>query len=118
MGSGIAVSCGVDGRRGSDPALLWLWCRPATVALIQPLAWEPPYAAGVAVKRKKKKCHTESQKLNSQVQDICVFNALKVTLEIKKAISFKMLITSNPILFFFFFFFLFIKFPAIQVEKF
>ena len=27
-----------------DPALLWLWFRPAVVALIRPLAWEPPYA--------------------------------------------------------------------------
>ena len=27
-----------------DPALLWLWCRPAAIAPIQPLAWEPPYA--------------------------------------------------------------------------
>ena len=26
-------------------ALLWLWCRPAAIALIRPLAWEPPYAA-------------------------------------------------------------------------
>ena len=30
-----------------DSVLLWLWCRPAAVALIRPLAWEPPYAAGV-----------------------------------------------------------------------
>ena len=37
-----------------DPALLWLWCRPAATALIQPLAWELPYAAGAALKRKKK----------------------------------------------------------------
>ena len=37
-----------------DPALLWLWCRPATAALIRPLAWEPPYAAGVSIKKKKK----------------------------------------------------------------
>ena len=22
------MSCGVDRRRGSDPLLLWLWCRP------------------------------------------------------------------------------------------
>ena len=29
-----------------DPVLLWLWCRPAAVALIRPLAWEPPYAMG------------------------------------------------------------------------
>ena len=35
--------------------LLWLWCRPATVAPIWPLAWELPYAMGVALKRKKKK---------------------------------------------------------------
>jgi len=31
-----------------------LWCRPATTALIQPLAWELPYAVGVAIKWKKK----------------------------------------------------------------
>ena len=30
--------------------LLWLWCRPAVVAPIQPLAWEAPFAAGVALK--------------------------------------------------------------------
>ena len=38
-----------------DPVLLWLW-RLAAVALIQPLAWEPPGAMGVALKRKKKLC--------------------------------------------------------------
>ena len=38
-----------------DPELLWLWCRLAAVATIQPLAWEPPYAAGVALKRKEKR---------------------------------------------------------------
>ena len=38
-----------------DPALLWLWCRPAAAAApIRPLAWEPPYAAGVALERQKK----------------------------------------------------------------
>ena len=44
------MSCGVGGRRGSDLALLWLWRRPAAVAPIQPLAWEPPYAKGAALK--------------------------------------------------------------------
>ena len=34
---------------------LWLWRRLATAALIQPLAWEPPYAMGAALKRQKKK---------------------------------------------------------------
>ena len=28
------MSCGVGHRRGSDPALLWLWCRPVATALI------------------------------------------------------------------------------------
>ena len=54
-GSGITVSCGVSRRHGLDPTLLWLWCRPAAAALIRPLPWELPYAAGAAIKRKKKK---------------------------------------------------------------
>ena len=35
--------------------LLRLWWRPETVAPIGPLAWEPPYAIGVALKSKKRK---------------------------------------------------------------
>ena len=35
----LPVSCGVGCKRSSDLALLWLWQRPAAVALIQPLAW-------------------------------------------------------------------------------
>ena len=46
------MSCGVGHRGGSDPELPWLWCRPAVVAPIRPLAWEPPYATGVALKSK------------------------------------------------------------------
>ena len=41
--SGVAVSCGVGRRRGSDSMLLWLWCRQVATALIRPLAWERPY---------------------------------------------------------------------------
>ena len=52
---GIAVSCGVVHRHGSDLVLLWLWCRPVAPALIQPLAWEPPYAKSTALKKPKKK---------------------------------------------------------------
>ena len=48
------MSCGVGRRCGLDPELLWLWYRLAAVALIPPLAWEPPYAADEAQKRKKK----------------------------------------------------------------
>ena len=57
------MSCGVGCRCGSDPALLCLWLRPAATALIRPLAWEPPYAAGVAqemAKREKKKISFDS----------------------------------------------------------
>ena len=35
--------------------LALLWHRPAAVALIRPLAWEPPYAEGATLKRPKKK---------------------------------------------------------------
>ena len=53
------MSCGVGHRHGSDPTLLWLWCRPAAVAPIRPLAREPPYATIAALKvqntKKKKK---------------------------------------------------------------
>ena len=38
-------------RGSSDLVLLWLWHRPVATALIQPLAWELPYA----LKRKKKR---------------------------------------------------------------
>ena len=55
QGFGVAGSCDVCGRHGSDPVLLWLCCRLAATALIQPLAWEPLYAAGAALKRQKKK---------------------------------------------------------------
>ena len=37
-----------------DLALLWLWCRLAAEAPIRPLAWEPPFATGGALKREKK----------------------------------------------------------------
>ena len=59
------MSCGVGHRRGSDLVLLWLWHRPAAIALIRPLAWEPPFAASVALKKDKKNyisCYCLSQK--------------------------------------------------------
>ena len=53
------MSCGVGRRCGVDPVLLWLWRRLAATALIGPLAWEPPYATGVALIRKKfKTCYS------------------------------------------------------------
>ena len=48
------MSCGVGHRRGSDPALLWLWHRLVATARIRPLAREPPYAMGAAQENGKK----------------------------------------------------------------
>ena len=49
------LECGVGRRGESDPVLLWLWRRPAATARIRLLAWEPPYAAGVARKKQTNK---------------------------------------------------------------
>ena len=38
-----------------DSVLLWLWCRPAATAPIRSLAWEPSYAVGAALKKKRQK---------------------------------------------------------------
>ena len=54
------MSCGVGHRRSLDPTLLWLWHRLAATALIRPLAWEPPYAAGVALEKAKTHTHTKT----------------------------------------------------------
>ena len=48
------MSCGVGHRHGLDPMLLWLWCRLVATALIGSLAWEPPYAMGVALEKTKR----------------------------------------------------------------
>ena len=70
------MSCGVGCRLGLDAALLWLWRRPAAIAPVRPLAWEPPQAAGAAqemAKRQKKKKKEEEAagvKLGLDVQGI------------------------------------------------
>ena len=53
------MSYGVGPRRGSDPTLLWLWCRLVAVARIRPLAWEPK---GAALKKEKKKRKKERRR--------------------------------------------------------
>ena len=58
------MSCVVGRRRGSDLPLLWLWWRPAATASIRPLAWEPRWAAGAALRRQKDKKKRE-EKQNS-----------------------------------------------------
>ena len=55
QGSGVAMTCGVGRGHSSDLMLLWLWFRLTAMAPIRPLAWEPPYTVGTALKRQKKK---------------------------------------------------------------
>ena len=43
------MSDGIGHRLSLDLTLLWL--RPVAIALIQPLAWEPPYAMGATLKK-------------------------------------------------------------------
>ena len=75
--SGIAISCGVGHRCGSDPTLLWLWCRPAAVVPVQPLAWELPHAVGVALKSKRKKKKRNSTVKGHLVHLSLLFKALR-----------------------------------------
>ena len=65
QGSGVAISCDVGHRRGLDPSLLWLGCRPAAVAPICPLALKPSKTEGEKKKNqkaKKKKKKEEKKK--------------------------------------------------------
>ena len=48
------MSYGVGHRCGWDLALLGLWRKPAATFPFWPLAWEPPYAMALALKRQKK----------------------------------------------------------------
>ena len=58
-----ALPCGVGRRCSLGPALLWLWRRPMATAPIQPLAWEPPYAAGAAQEMAKRQKQRKKKKL-------------------------------------------------------
>ena len=60
------MNSGVGRRHGSDPMLLWLWWRPAGVAPIRPLAWEPPYAVGAALKKQNKNQNASGKRKSIQ----------------------------------------------------
>ena len=57
------MSCGVSHRCSLDPALPWLWCRPAPVAPIQPLAW------GTSICRKCSPKKTKNKQTNKKKQE-------------------------------------------------
>ena len=68
------MSCDVGLRCGSDPPLLWLWCRLIATAPIQPLAWELLYATSAALKKThQKKKKKNPQKTNIVCYEISVF---------------------------------------------
>ena len=64
------MSCDVGHRRGSDPVLLWLWCRPVAVAPIGPLAWELLHAEGVALKRQRERAKKYSWRERQKLLDM------------------------------------------------
>ena len=73
------MSSGVSHRHVSDPMLLWLWCRPIAVAPIQPLSWEPPYAAvAVPVVPQRKRIWLASMKM--QVQSLTLLSRLSIAM--------------------------------------
>ena len=47
--------------------LLWLWHRPAGTAPIRRLAWEAPYATGVALKKRQK----DKKKKKIEIPRLC-----------------------------------------------
>ena len=49
------MSCGVGCRWGLNLVLLWLWCRPAAVGPIQPLAWQFHTPQVQPLKKKERK---------------------------------------------------------------
>ena len=58
----VAGSIPVLAQWVKDLALSELQCRPAAVAPIGPLAWEPPYAVGAALKGQKTKKEKKKRK--------------------------------------------------------
>ena len=49
------MRCGVSCRCGSDPKGLGLGLGPTALPPIGPIAWDPPYAVGAALKKQKGK---------------------------------------------------------------
>ena len=76
------MSCGVVYRCGSDPALLWLGCRPAAAAPLRPLAWELPYATGAALKRKKQKQKNKKLSIPFSLQPLRTFIILPISMNL------------------------------------
>ena len=67
------MSYGVGRRVCSDLVWLWLWRRLAATAPIGPLAWEPPYVVGVALKRQKETRKKERERKEGREEEMDVW---------------------------------------------
>ena len=72
------MSCDAGRRCGSDPALLWLWCKLAATVPIGPLAWEPPYATGAVLEKAKRQKKKKRRKKKKPAEESTQGNALNV----------------------------------------
>ena len=85
------MGCGVGCRCGSGPVLLWLWCRLAAAATVQPLAQEVLYAAGLAIRRQINKVDKLLVTLTKKIERMQITNGrndkediIKDLMDIKK----------------------------------
>ena len=97
------MSCGVVRRCGLDLALLWLWCRLAAPALVEPLAWELPNASGTVLKKREIKilvCEAKTDRTKGVIEKSAVivgdFNTLLSTIDRKSAGIEENLTASSP----------------------
>ena len=60
------------------PQLLWLWRRPVATALISPLAWEPPYAAGAAQELAKRQKEENIQRSGGRGGGDCIYTLFMI----------------------------------------
>ena len=60
----LPVNCGVSRRHGSDPVLLWLWCRPAATAPIRPPSLGTSTCCECSPQKTKKKKQKRSEFIN------------------------------------------------------
>ena len=67
----LRVNCDVGCRRGLDPELLWLWCRPEATAPIGPLSLGTAICLRCGPKKKKDN-KKKKRKLNQYIPNYIV----------------------------------------------
>ena len=58
---------------------MWLWRRPVATAPIQPLAWEPPYAAGAAQEMPKRQKKKKDKKRKVELNEALILKVKCIT---------------------------------------